>query len=221
MTTPFLGNPLIAELLADPAAFKERGRAYQLLEEYFAGLSLDTLRPLLAHDSILVKHAAVWVASELGRQSCAVLDDVIKLLAEDDRYLSYHALELTAVCADGAQVDRFIHIPRALESRDEVIRTLAMRLLARADVGQLKAGRRFAASGGLDTHAHKEGLSMLAAWQFRESDDARRMLLDDDPVARRYGAVAAKLLRHRCPELLELAARLPDSDVRRFATEAV
>jgi hypothetical protein len=60
MNTAYLGNPLIGELLADPAAFQERGRAYQLLEEYFAGLPVQTLRPLLQHTDTLVKYAAVW-----------------------------------------------------------------------------------------------------------------------------------------------------------------
>jgi HEAT repeat protein len=220
MTTFFLGNPIIAELLANPAAFKERGRAYELLEEYFAGLSIDTLRPLLAHSDILVRHAAVFVASELGQQSCTLLDDVIALLKDEDRYLSYHALEVVAVCADGAQVDRFVHIPRALESHDEVIRTLAMRLLRRADVAQLVAGHRLAASIRLNAGSHKDGLLMLADWQSHQPDDVRRMLLDEDPVARRYGVVGAKHMRYTCPELLQLAADLPDSDVRRFATEA-
>lgn len=55
MNIAYLSNPLIGELLADPAGFKERGRPYQLLEEYFAGLSVETLRPLLRHDDMLAK----------------------------------------------------------------------------------------------------------------------------------------------------------------------
>jgi len=219
MTTFFLGNPLVAELLADPAAFKERGRAYQLLDEYFAGLSVDTLRPLLTHADTLVRHAAVWVASELGQQACTLLDDVITLIQDEDRFLSYHALEVTAVCADGEYLNRFIHIPRALESRDEVIRTLAMRLLTRADEAQLAAGHRQAASIGLSADVHKEGLLMLATCRLCNPDDVRHMLLKDEPVARMYGVIAAKHLQQRHPELLQLAAELPDSDVRRFAAE--
>lgn len=217
--TKFLGNRLIAELLADPAAFKERGRAYQLLDEYFAGLAVDTLRPLLVHSNILVRHAAVWVASELGRQACTLLDDVITVLDAKDRFLTYYALEVTLVCADGARVDRFVHIPRALESSDEVVRTLAMRLLARADPSQLVAGCSLVASIEPNADVHKGGLRMLTDWRSCDPDDVRQMLLNEDAVSRRYGAIVAKHLRHRYPELLQLATELPDGDVRRFASE--
>lgn len=222
MNTTFPGNPLIGELLADPAAFKQRGRAYQLLEEYFEGLPMDTLRPLLAHKDILVKHAAVWVASELGHQACTLLDEVTPLIASDDRFLSYHALEVTIVCAIGDYVDRFIRVPQALESNDDVIRSLAMRLLTRADQTQLEAAARLAETEtiGSSSDVHRRGLSLLSTCESRDPDDVRRMLLEDDSIARMYGAIAAKRLRQRCPELLRMAAALSDASVSRFAEEA-
>lgn len=220
MSTTFLGSPLIGELLADPTTFKERGRAYQLLEEYFAGLPIDTLRPLLAHESVLVRHAAVWVASELGQEACVLLDDVVQLIASDDRFLTYHALELTVVCAIGKHVDRFIHVPLVLESSDDVIQVLTMRLLARADQTQLEAGARLTETMGSIGEVHRRGLSLLANCQSRDPEDVRRMLLEDDSVARMYGAIAARRLHKASPELLQMAAELSDINVSRFAREA-
>ena len=219
MNTPFLGHPLVAELLADPATFKERGRAHQLLDQYFKGLGIDTLRPLLTHNDLLVRHAAVWVASELGQQACVLLDDVITLLDTDDRYLTYHALEVIVVCAIGNDVDRFVHIPRALESRDEIIRILAMRLMAQADSTQLEAGSRHVTSIGLSSDVHARGLSLLATGRSCSLEDVRHMMLEDDALARMYAAIAAKRLRQVHPELLQMAATIPDAVVGRFAKE--
>lgn len=219
MNAPFLGHPLVAELLADPATFKERGRAYQLLEQYFEGLGIDTLRPLLAHNDLLVRHAAVWVASELGQQGCALLDDVIALLDTEDRYLTYHALEVTVVCAMGSDVDRFVHIPRALESRDDIIQNLAMRLMAQADSTQLEAGSRLVTAIGANAGVHRRGLSLLAAGRACNPEDIRHMLLEDDALVRMYAAIAAKRLRQEHPELLQMAATLRDPLVSRFAAE--
>lgn len=220
MNTAYLGNPLIGELLADPAAFKERGRAYQLLEEYFAGLPVQTLRPLLQHPDMLVKYAAVWVASELGQQASMVLDDVVPLVDSDDRFLSYHALEIIAVCAIGNLADRFIGIPRALESRDDVIRVLAMRLMTRAHPTQLEAAADLAGRITGSKDVHRRGLLLLEGCESRDHEDVRRMLSDENPVARMYGAIAANRLRESSPELLQAAAELADPSISRFVREA-
>jgi hypothetical protein len=221
MNTAYLGNPLIGELLADPAAFKEHGRAYQLLEEYFSGLAVETLRPLLRHENTLVRHAAVFVASELGQEASPLLDDVVPLIESDDRFVSYHALEVTVVCATGPLADRFIAIPRALESRDDVVRVLAMRLLTRADPTQLEAAAARADQIAINKEVHSRGLLMLAGSASRDPRDVRLMLSDKHPIARMYGAVAAKRLREKSPDLLQFAAELPDISISRFAHEAV
>jgi hypothetical protein len=220
MNTGYLGNPLIGELLADPAVFKERGRAYQLLEEYFAGLPVQTLRPLLQHTDTLVKYAAVWVASELGQQASTVLDDIVPLVDSDDRFLSYHALEIIVACAIGNLADRFIGIPRALESRDDVIRVLAMRLLTRAHPTQLEAAAGLADRITGCKDVHRCGLLLLARCESGDHEGVRRMLSDDNPVAQMYGAIAANRLGENSPELLQAAAELADPSISRFAREA-
>jgi len=220
MSTTFLGNALIAELLADPVAFKERGRAYQLLEEYFAGLPVETLRPLLNHENTYVRHAAVWVTEELGQQASSLLDDAIPLITSEDRFLSYHGLEIAIACAVGKYADRFLHVALALDSADDVIRALAMRLATRADVAQLQAAARAAESNSKVNDVHRRGLSLLASCELRGAEDVRQMLLQSDAVARMYGAIAAKRLRRNQPELLQLAAGLSDPNISRFANEA-
>lgn len=219
MNTDFQDNPLVSELLENPLAFKERGRAYQLLQEYFAGLPVSTLRPLLHHDDNLVKHAAVWIASELGDQACDLLDDVIPLMNSGDRFLCYHTLEIAVVCAIGARADRFCVIPQALESRDDVIQGLAMRLLTRAESTQLEAAVHCVDRIPSNKALHKRGLSLLVGYKPPEPSDVARMLQHDEVILRMYGAIAVKRRGMRSPELLQRAAMLTDKSIARFVHE--
>lgn len=219
MNAEFVGNSLIAELLSDPARFKREGRAYQLLEEYYSGLPVETLRPLLRHDDAMVRHAALWVTAELGQQACVLLDDAIPHIKSEDRFQSYHALEIVAVCAVGAQVERFIRIVAGLESGDSVIRGLAMRLMARADDSQLQAGAAAADDGGVGVDAHVRGLKLLAAIEAADPVEVQRFLVSDNEMDRCYGAIAAKRLCNRHPELLKLAETVPDATMRKFFSD--
>lgn len=214
-------HPLFRELLADPHQFEERGRAYQLLEAYFDGEPVETLRPLLNHPNLLVKRAAVWVASELGAQSSRVLEDVIAVIDFNDQYLTYHALEVALVCAVGDKAEHFVCIPRALESSDDVLRVLAMRLLARADDSQLQRAIAFYDRVGNDTGSHNGGLRLLAAGESASPIDVQRLLSSGDLIAEMYGAIAAKRLRTQHPDLLSAAANTSDQAVRRFIAEPV
>src|SRR5687767_5767707 len=110
-----LGERLIQELLANSTRFHQCGKAYELLQEYFNGLSLDTLRPLLANNNRMVRRAALWVTSELGVGGRSLIHDVIPLLNDDDRYVQYHVLEIIMVCSFAENVDEFVHVVRSLE----------------------------------------------------------------------------------------------------------
>lgn len=220
MNASFLGNPLIAELLADPARFKQEGRAYQLLDEYFSGLSIETLRPLLHHESGLVRHAALWVTSELGEQARVLLKDTIPLIASSDRFESYHALEIAAVCAVGDQIERFVAVAEGLESGDDVIRGLTMRLMSRADAAQLRAAAAAAVYEMPRAEVHKRGMDLLSIGDMADPDAIKAFLTSEDALTRCYGAIAAKRLRNKHPELLEMAKSVPDANVNTFASDA-
>lgn len=219
MSTIFLGNPLIEELLGDPVRFKQEGRAYQLLEEYFSGLSVETLRPLLRHENGLVRHAALWVMAELGDQACELLDDATPFIASDDRFHSYHALEIAAVCATGTQIDRFVKVAEGLESDDTVIRSLTMRLMSRADQLQLQASAVAVQDGSAYSDVHKRGLKLLAIGDKADPKDVQVLLGSDHGLDQIYGAIAAKRLREKYPELLKRAAALPNLSIREFVSK--
>ena len=219
MTSKSVGEQLIQELLANPSKFDHRGRAYQLLQEYFRGLPLETLRPLLSNEDAIVKKAAVWVVSELGKDASTLIHDVIPLLQESDRRIKYHALESVMVCSVDENVDEFVHVARALESDDEEIRRLAMRLIGNANTTQLVAAVKLLRSGSDLDRLHEQGLSAVLKAQSLDIGQIHRMIASEKPLVRKYGAIAAKRTFHKHPELIAAAASSADADVRQFVSK--
>jgi hypothetical protein len=206
---PDTGKQLIDQLLEDPFEFDKKGRAYQLLQCYFDGYPRETLRPLLKSDNRLVQKAAAFIISELGGDARDLLDAIIPLMQSGDRYLKYQAMEALTVCADAEQAEKFIYVPLELEGDDEVLRSLAMRLMVNADSNQLAAaGRVMDAEGGRDVHSR--ALATLASEKALELDRVTRMLSDPAPLVRRYGAIAAKRLWKRLPSFLSRACSITD-----------
>ncbi|MEQ1878037.1 MAG: hypothetical protein ABL958_15445 [Bdellovibrionia bacterium] len=220
MKVTAVGNPLIIEMLANPDRFEESGRAYELLQDYFRGYPVETLRLLLRHENILVQRVAVWIASELGDQGCGLLHEVIPLLESPDRRSRAYALDVVIVCAIGADVGEIVHIARAMESDDNGIRMLAMQLMSNADQSQLDAGARLAGSTAFLSAAHEDALRQISN-RSQTSDEIRRMMGSADPLMRRYGAIAAKRATNVLPRLLEMAAENLDENIREFATRAL
>ena len=209
------GECLIRELLSDPQRFDEAGRAYDLLQAYFEGFPVHTLRPLLKNEDPFIQRAAIFVASELGVESRDLIDDIIPLLASGDRYFQYNAMEVLAVCCEGVHSEKFVHVIFRLESDDDVLRALVMRLVSRADVSQLEAAGRFVARD-VSLQSHQEGLRILAAGESVEPGAVVAMIRTADPLLRRYGAIAAKRLLKRFPILMKEVGASHHADLCRF-----
>jgi hypothetical protein len=204
---------LIRELLAEPVGFNKRGRSYDLLQEYFRGYSLETLRDLVRHPDIEVKRAAIWIASELGNRACRLLPDIANILHIENTYLKYHALEVVIVCAEGPDSHHLLHIIKAFGDGDSVIRALAMRLISRADTAQVEALAKLAQREPLLNPDHKEGLEALLA---ADAGTAVRMLDSQSPLLRKYGAIISRKLSDRFPHLEEYAGNSLDRDISHF-----
>jgi hypothetical protein len=221
MTNDQIGEQLIRDLLADPRKFDSDGRAYDLLQAYFSGLPLETLRPLLKNDEALVQRAAVFVASELGSQARDLVDDVIPLVQANDRYLQYHAMEIIAVCCEGELSGNFVHVVRALESQDDVLRALAMLLVSNANTSQLEAARQYFDAAGSNHRTHASGLHALVQAHRLDPAIVASMMQDADPLTRRYGAIAARRLLPEFPYLFTAAESSNDLAVREFYRDVV
>lgn len=212
------GERLIHDLYADPLRFNDEGRAYQLLQEYFNGFQLDTLRSLLSDEDPLIRRAGVWITSELGADASCLLPEAISLVNDGDRYIEYHALEIIMACSELDNHREFVHVVRSLDSSDDVLRQLAMRLVANANEAQLDAAITFFEEQGTAGILYARGLLALRELQQTTYDQVLAMIQDeDDPLSRKFGAIAAKMMFSHLPELIGCASKSVDPDVARFA----
>jgi hypothetical protein len=188
------GVTLIAELHNDPERFDHAGRAYELLQEYFAGFPLETLRPLLRSNDIWTQRTASFIAAELGKESKPLVDDVIPLLDSADPHVQDYAMQVLAVCGEGDRADLFALVARKLASEHEGLRWEARNLLANASVPQLETAARFLA-GQRDQEGHERGLRALAGAERMASHEVDSMFEDPDPLIQRYGAVVRERIK--------------------------
>lgn len=207
------GSELIDELLGDPAKFCDNGRAYGLLQAYFAGFPKETLRPLLRHNDVWVQRSAAFVVSELGSAAASLVDEFPSLLSSPDEHVVWYGMEALAVCAKGTSAPLFGHVASMLESKSEPIRHLAMRLMTRVDASQLEAAREYFDDRGQQAQVHSRELRALTV-EHPEERAIAAMVEDSDPLNRRYGAIAAIRFRRRFPALQALLEQSNDPDVR-------
>lgn len=203
---------LLEELLKNPTEFNERGRAYALLQEYFAGFPVETLRPLLRSEDGSIQRSAAFIVSELGVKGEALIAELPPLLVASDVHVVWYAMESLAVCSKGANAEKFGDVILMMESPREPIRRLAMRLMTRVQEEQLDAARRlFERQDARSLHAE-----MLRVVLEREPAEAciASMINDPDPITRRYGAIAAKRNSLRFPGLIAAMRSSGDEDVR-------
>ena len=212
---------IIAELLRDPVRFNQTGRSYALLQEYFRGGAISTLRPLLKHDNVDVRRAAIWITSELGAKGRALLPEAIALLSDMERRVKYYALEVVSVCATGEHADKFAHVALALQDEDGVIRIRAMELVAMATLEQINATHRLIAAGANQLDGHNKGLSLLARCAGLNASEVLIYSRDSNPMTRKYAAIAAKKMSIAFPNLLKELTNSHDSDVSDFCAQAL
>lgn len=214
------GRQLIDDLLADPQAFVAQGQAYNLLQAYFAGLPLDSLRPLLRSSDPWVQRASSFVASELGTGATTLIADVIPLLSSTDLYTQNHAMEVLAVCSEGDAAGLFALVAEKVESDARGIRLQAMDLVARAAPAQLRAAADYFRSSAGSGDVREHILQNLAEGVGLDSPGLTAMLEAPDPVTRRYAAIAIKRLARNDSRIVRTTESV-ESELREFlATQA-
>ena len=212
------GKELIDQLKLDPALFCKRGRDHDLLNEFFKGLPFEYLIPLLQSDDQDILKPAVSIVSELGRKACDLLPYIVPLVNNNDRFIRYYVLESIFLCASDNNLKEFIHIINGISDKDDGVRRLVMRLLARAENSQIEAGLGLVEKNKIpDYLLHQNGLTkLLNAKNLLESEVI--VLLDsEEPLIQKYGAMIAKRVYKTNPALLSYALLSTNSDVKRFA----
>lgn len=182
---------LINDLLADPEAFFNEGRSYDLLQEYFKSGSVKSLGPLLGHENLFVRKTAVWIGSELAERMAIHKERIVWLLRDSDRYVCYYALECLAIISSSGVCDLFYYIVKAISNSDDVLIKLSMNLISNASDRQLKEGLLYFSSNSPDSE-HVDGLSLLLDKSVASAQDLNNALKNKSSVFIRYSAIYYK-----------------------------
>jgi len=128
-------------------------------------------------------------------------------------------MESVAVCAVADLAGLYSYIVEMLDNEDDILRNLAMDLMSRADPLQLEAARRHFQAGHHQSEVHVHGLSMLEAALQADFAEIEMMIKGEIPLARKYGAIAAKRLLLGAPALMRAVEVSDDPDLRDFWKE--
>src|SRR5262245_9143348 len=89
-----------AEVLLNRVAADGDGEAaYELLQEFFNGFPVIHLRRLLHSEDPTVACAGSFIASELGRTACTLVEDFEELLGHGVARVRYDILDSVLLCA--------------------------------------------------------------------------------------------------------------------------
>jgi len=212
---------LVRELLRDPRGFDSKGKAHELLQEYFQGKSLETLRPLLKHDNAHVRRSAAFIVSELGKTASCLIYDIAPLVSDSDTHIQWYAIESIMACTNVGNYEYFIVIVEALDDPNSSICRLAMRLAARANIFQIEAAIRNI--GRLRAHqkVHEQGLRAMLEWEALSDAEIIALLNDHNDLLRKYGAMISNRRMTRSTTLIQLATQSEDECMACFAKEAL
>ena len=198
------GYQLIEDLKSNPIAFSKFGKSYDLLQEYFGGLSLETLIPLLQSDDLAIQRPTIWVISELAGNGCSLLPYVLRLVDSADDYIRYYALECILLCAKGRYIKEFVHLIRSVDDDSSSIKILAMKLLANAEDIQLRTGLELVVEYQIENYQiHWLGLSSLLNHDQLEDHAIIDMLNSKIPLTQQYGVMVAGRRYENSPEFLK------------------
>ena len=218
------GNNLVNELFENPDSFIEDGKGYDLLQEYFNGLTLDTLIPLLNSGNDLIQGEAVWIASELGEKGCNfLLDSIIPLTNHNDTSIKYFALECVFLGTFNDRFDDFIYLINAIGSEIEYISYSSMHLISNASNNQLEACKNidlYIEHGVDNCEQHLEGIqSLLDSDRIKREDVFKMINSDHNHITQKYGAIICKKKYTEQPEWINFVLMNPN--VEKFGKEVI
>lgn len=201
----FKATKLISDLLENPKLFNKQGKANILLQEYFHGLSVNSLRPLLRHENFYVRRSAAFIASELGAEAVSLLDDIVCLSHDPDMHTRWYCIESIMVCSQLRDFHQFSKVVIAMEGESDSIRVLAMGLVMNATAQQVEATIENFEKSKIKKKYHILGLKNLLLSEHIEKSEVKKMIESESSVLRKYGAIILKKVSPRFSELISLA----------------
>lgn len=215
------GLRLIEKLKEDQGKFREEGGAYQLLQEYFDGLSKETLRDLLCCEDKSIRQTALWIISELGEDAKALLEEVAAQMNDDDPLICYYASEIVACIAADKYMDDFMRVFGFFEHSNAKIRTLSMFIISRLSDSRIQEAYSYSVNNKILSSSHEKGLVSLMNVNTLTATGITAMIDSDDFIIRKYGVIAASRVYEKYPEIMKKSVNSEDSDVRDFSKDEV
>ncbi len=205
------GAELIEQLKENPATFK---KAYQLLEAYFHGFPIDTLRPLFHEDDINIRQIAMWITSELGRNAVSLKEEVALQLNDEDYYIRHCARDSIVCYAFSEYIDEIFSF---LEHDHEKDRSLTMHLISGFSVETLTEAYMYFREDDTRNISHEKGLNLLININELIPSQILDGLYCDDALIRKYSIIAAEKLYKKYPYIINEAINHQDLDISKYS----
>jgi hypothetical protein len=208
------GRDLVAKLLV--RADRTSGEDFNnLLSLFFRGLPMGLLGELLQCPDKNVIRGSLFIAEELAYRAAPVLDLILPLLNHEDAAIRYCAYSATASCASRGDPAAFSYVVVGMRDADAACRKIVMLWMMRVDDSTLASALRTLELCGAD-HDIQRGLQTVLG-DARDDTRIKELILDETPLARKFGLIAAGRAADKHPALLKLAAASDDSDLQRCA----
>jgi len=212
-----IGLTLIEDLKNSPKKFYDEGKSYDLLQEYYSGLSIDTLRPLFDFECIWIRRVAIWIASELGTNGRDLLREVSLQTSDNDVYIFSYAIEIIANCTDDDSIDSFMNIFSFITNPDREKRVSVMSLVGDMSEPCLRKAYKCFATEKYYNASHEKGISSLLNSETLTADDITNMINDEDAIVRKYGIIIAGKLYDKYADIINEAVNSNDLDIREYS----
>ncbi|MDE6750945.1 MAG: hypothetical protein K2K21_18055, partial [Lachnospiraceae bacterium] len=212
------GLRLIEILKKDKEKFRKEVGGYQLLQEYFNGLSKETLHDLLSYEDKDIRELALWIISELGATAAEdFLEEAASQMNDDDPAIYRYSTEIVAFWGTDKYMDDFMRVFGFFEHSNAKIRTLSMYRISQLSDSRIKEAYAYSVNNKILSDSHEKGLLSLIHINTLTDSDITAMLHSDDSVIRKYGIIAASKVYEKYPEIINESVNSEDLDVQDYS----
>ena len=213
---------MIELLLDDPDKFIGSDAVWQLIPCYWADipLPLETLAPLFEAPDERVTSQALYIISEVGPRACHMyLDQVLELTQSDKlkvRLMAYMCIVVGAIQDRKGEIK---HVFEGLLDEDHHVVSSNLSYLSGLHHSRLQAILPLDRPPQNATEQRLQWLLELP--EEPEVGELIKVLMSEDPLTRRIGAIAAARKQELYPRLLDVMAGHTDGAIAGFGKQQV
>ena len=187
----------------------------RLLDEFFAGYSLERLRELLNSDNDAVVENATWILSELGAEARPLLNECNRLLSSARRGIRFDVLDPILNCAGKDDADLLARAMHLVSDANPAVRWKCYGSIRRLSADQLRWACPSEELGDLRPHVE---------WLLEQDPDPDIQKIEEKTSSRNqncraFGAIAAARGGAELLRVLEAVAKAGDGEISEFARD--